>query len=52
MNPSLVQHAKTLNDENLDVAPKVWNFMLERQEKLPDIEIPDKKTGLLGRFFG
>ncbi len=51
-NPSLVQHAKTLNDENLDVAPMVWNFMPERQEKLPDIEIPDKKTGLLGRFFG
>jgi hypothetical protein len=51
-NPSLVQHAKTLNDNNLDVASKVWNFMQERQEKLPDIEIPDRKTGILGRFFG
>ena len=50
-NPSLVQHAKTLNDEDLDVASKVWNFMQKRREKLPDIEIPDKKTGLLGRFF-
>ena len=51
-NPSLIQHANTLNDENLDVAPKIWSFMQGRQENLPHIEIPDKRTGLLGRLFG
>ena len=51
-NPSLVQHAITLNDENLDVSPKVWSFMRDRQQNLPDVEIPDKNTGLLSRFFG
>jgi hypothetical protein len=51
-NPSLVRHAETLNDENLDVAPELWSFMQKRKEKLPHIEIPEKRTGLLGRLFG
>jgi len=52
VNPSLVRHAETLNDEGLDVALKVWSFMQEHQDKLPDIAIPDKRAGLLARLFG
>ncbi|WP_223427576.1 hypothetical protein [Tateyamaria pelophila] len=51
-NQNLVEHAKTLNEENLDVAPNVWTFMQKRKANLPNIEIPDKRTGLLARLFG
>ena len=51
-NPSLVHYAETLNDDGFDVTPKVWSFMQKRQDELPEIEIPDKRTGLFSRFFG
>jgi hypothetical protein len=51
-NPNVVRYAETLNDDGFDITPQIWSFMQERQDELPDIEIPDKRTGLLGRLFG
>jgi hypothetical protein len=35
-----------------DVTQKVWSFMQDSQNELPDPEIPDKKTDLFSRLFG
>ncbi len=51
-NPKFVSHAATLDDGIDDIAPEVWSFMQERQDKLPDPEIPDKRKGLFGALFG
>ncbi len=51
-NPSLIRRAETLNDDVFDVAPKIWSFMQEHKDELPDAEIPDKRTGLFRRLFG
>ncbi len=51
-NPDFVRHAFALNDGVDDVAPKVWIFMQQRQDKLPDVRIPDKSEGLLAALFG
>ena len=51
-NPDLVKHASKLNDRIDDVAPKVWSFMQERYEELPNFPIPEKKRGLFAGLFG
>lgn len=51
-NPDLVRHAAALNGSLDDVAPKVWSFMQERQEELPDFPIPEKQQGLFAGLFG
>jgi hypothetical protein len=51
-NPEIAKHAKALDDDFDDVTQKVWSFMQESQNELPDPEIPDKKTGLFSRLFG
>ena len=51
-NPEIVRYAQKLNEEIDDIAPTVWNFMQERQDELPDPEIPEKKTGVFARLFG
>ncbi len=51
-NPEIAKHAKVLDDEFDDVAKKVWSFMQESQQELPDPKIPDKQTGLFSRLLG
>lgn len=50
-NPEIARHAETLTDGVDDLAPKVWSFMQERQDELPDPQIPDKREGLFARLF-
>lgn len=51
-NPSIVHHAATLDHDVDDVAPKLWSFMQERQDELPETEIPEKREGFLAAVFG
>jgi len=51
-NPDIVRHAAALNDDVDDVAPKLWHFMQQRQNELPDAEILDKREGFLAALFG
>jgi len=51
-NPDIVRHAAALSDDVDDIAPKLWNFMQQRQGELPDTEIPNKRDGLLAALFG
>jgi len=50
-HPDLVRQAERL-DAIEDIAAKVWRFMQDRQDDLPDPEIPDKSRGLFARMFG
>lgn len=52
VNPEIASNVASLKDGIEDIAPKVWNFMQERQDDLPDSEIPNKRKGLLGALFG
>lgn len=51
-NPDLTRHAATLDKRVSDIAPKLWSFMQQRQDELPDTEIPDKNAGLLASLVG
>ncbi len=52
VNPDIARHASSLNNGINDIAPEVWSFMQERQDDLPDHEIPDKRKGLFAGLFG
>ncbi|MFO7805537.1 MAG: hypothetical protein R6V30_07680, partial [Paracoccaceae bacterium] len=50
--PESTTHATTLNDGVDDIAPEVWSYMQDKQDDLPDPEIPDKRKGFFGALFG
>jgi len=50
-NPDITRHAATLDDGFEDVTPKVWNYMQQRQDELPNPEIPDKSVGMLAALI-
>ncbi|MCA1774052.1 MAG: hypothetical protein LC676_00110 [Loktanella sp.] len=52
VNPEITTHAATLNDGVEDIAPEVWSYMQDKQDDLPDPEIPDKRKGFFGALFG
>ncbi|MEI4264168.1 hypothetical protein [Roseovarius sp. D0-M9] len=52
VHPEITGNVVTLKRNIDDIAPKVWSFMQERQEDLPDPQIPDKRKGLFGALFG
>ncbi len=52
VNPDIAQHASSLDDGVDDIAPEVWSFMQDRQDDLPNPEIPDKRRGLFAALFG
>ena len=51
-NPAFASYAKGLDAGVEDIGPTVWTFMQDRQDDLPDPEIPDKSRGLFARMFG
>ncbi len=50
-HPDIARHAAKADDEVDDIAPKIWNFMQQRQDDLPNPKIADKQKGLFGRLF-
>ncbi len=52
VNPEIASHAATLNDGVDDIAPEVWSYMQDKQDDLPDREIPDRRRGFFGALFG
>lgn len=43
--------ARELDKELDDIGPRIWSFMREHAEELPNVTIPDRRRGLLERFF-
>jgi len=52
VHPEITGNVVTLKRNIDDIAPKVWSFMQERQEDLPDPQIPNKRKRLFGALFG
>lgn len=50
-NPDIARHAATLSDGIEDVTSKIWSFMQQRQDDLPDPEIPDRSAGILAALL-